>query len=200
MGTFVACADKTLSNHSLTFEMIFSAECAFEASVGMQNKRCPVRILKALLNADEARKLDDLPDCFFSEFGVKFKAFVDPYGGFQGRVAYEALLHLAPRLRFTTHRIESLHAALRRLLTMRGVQTHAFSLEVAALEWTISRARRRADFENFTDVLTPPKPRSAPIPALENANEATSDQPKRKKTHGICMCARPRLALRAGPL
>ena len=101
---------------------------------------------------------------------------------FSCRVAREVLQHISPKIRFATSRVKSLHAALRRLLHMRGVQTHDVDLQVVGFEWAISRARRRGDFQHFGDILKPTRSNSSTVSAAGPEDvEATGSEEKRRK-------------------
>ena len=60
---------QTLENCMLAFEAISGAKCSVGASTGMQNRRCPVAIMRLLISQEEAGMLDRKKECLFSAWG-----------------------------------------------------------------------------------------------------------------------------------
>ena len=172
-------ADQTLEMRSLAFELVSSVECNVEHSVGQEHKRCPISVFRVLCSEADARALDEKKACSFSPWGVAFRKWVGKYGGFQGRLCYMALLHLAPDIKIATSFLESLHATLRRLLMTQGVQASPTDLETLAWEWLCIRARNRSDNVIYRGDASPSSASSSH--GASNVAEAPSDDGSRAK-------------------
>ena len=137
-------ADRTLKYRGLAFRMLSSEDCLVEWTLGAMHRRFPFRWFTLLAEPTPANLALLLASpCLFDAWTASFvETYQHEEGGLLGPVAMAALRLIATMSKVDIAAIEALHAAIRRLVYTKGVQTHAETLEELSAEFVCQRARR----------------------------------------------------------
>ena len=130
---------------STAFRLLSGLDCLLYASLTSANMKCPIKIFGLLGPQSEsvAEALSSMPACCLGPFVKDFMEKTVAHGGVRSPLAL-AKLRLLAILGYTdTGAIEARHAAIRRRLMSRGVQTHSESLEEVSAEWLLDQLRLR---------------------------------------------------------
>ena len=151
--------DRSFSSRSLCFRTISMADCGVHDSINHVNKMLPIRMFLALVSADAARELEQLPRCRRTALFQKICEIAGA-DGLRGRVGKAVLVKLAEEACVETWNIEGLHALIRRHLKVKSVQTVMQSLVECNCEYIIGKARANG-------ILVEP---------VEDGSESSSDE------------------------
>jgi hypothetical protein len=138
------------SAHTRTFRCLLfrlgsRSMCLVESRLVCRHQRDPIAIFTVLGSDVDALRVAAEKLCLrcpaWRSFVVKYR--VEP-GGLSGADAQAILRSHARAMRTHIVRIEAMHSVFRRRVTVRGVQTHAESLEEANAEMTLDRVRNQS--------------------------------------------------------
>ena len=121
--------DQTVATRGLAFRMLSCILGLLASTLAHQHQLYPIRLFKLLLS-DTSDVLDDTPPCMFDPWSLDFvtRHRGKPGGCSSEEALAELRLH-ASLIVMDISAIEATHASIRRRLNIRGVQTHAESLE-----------------------------------------------------------------------
>ena len=121
--------DQTVATRGLAFRLLSCILGLLASTLAHQHQLYPIRLFKLLLS-DTSDVLDDTPPCMFDPWSLDFvtRHRGTPGGCSSEEALAELRLH-ASLIVMDISAIEATHASIRRRLNIRGVQTHAESLE-----------------------------------------------------------------------
>ena len=129
--------DMIRNNQVLTFQMLSAVGAGIDFYIGLRWRSYPVRLFGLL---------DDHPDpeavqfpCLLDEFSQHLLEQFDKAGGALSEFAKHSMTCLAMTFTMGIAEIEARHASTRRIVTVKGVQTHMPSLDDISANWVCRR-------------------------------------------------------------
>jgi len=130
---------QTFSMRCLAFRLLSRIGCLVAMFLLRTHRTFPIKMFQLLRHPDRCTSFSELPNCLLDEWSKDLKVEHPTLSGdvFQAKLVTAALLAAV-----NIADVESKHAALRRHLAGRSVQTHALSLVDLSAEWILHQARR----------------------------------------------------------
>ena len=124
----------------LAFKMLSQLVCSLHEKVRAPHQETPTSIFGLLDDPDAAGRLAAIPECLLDSWSKDFLA--KHAGGLTSKKALAILATLAHLTYKDISGVECRHAAIRRWLVSRSVQTHVMDFRHLSCEWVLQRARK----------------------------------------------------------
>lgn len=125
---------------ALAFACTSRMGCAFEKMLASRHKGFPWRTFLSFVDLGIAREVKEASECLLDPW-TRFMRRL--YPEFQGEELKQVLYTTATLLKVDTTNIESRHASVRRLLTVKSTQTHTMSFADLSAQWVFQQHRTR---------------------------------------------------------
>ena len=139
----VPIANHNLEAVSTAFRVLSCLDTTVYSALTFPHKRFPVRLF-GLLGPDRAaiaEQIETMPPCLLCPFSRSFVEKAASDGGLLSELSLAKLRLLAILIRNDTAAIEAKHAALRRRLNTRGIQTHSENVQEISAEFLLDQLR-----------------------------------------------------------
>lgn len=133
----------TVSRRASAFMSLSRMGCAFMKLLVDPHRKCPYQTFRILRDPLFAKTIGNLPRCLLGEWT---KALMAQDPSLEGPEVLEVMRAVASVVRVDISHIEARHASIRRMLTVKSVQTHPFSFEELSAQWVLQQHRTSEQF------------------------------------------------------
>ena len=172
--------DRTLAKRGLAFRMLSAAGCWIEEGIAHRSRRFPFQLFLLLDSEAHADRILEQPACLLDPWS---RDFVEPHrsevDGLRGPVPRAKALLVASLAKVDIAEIESWHAAVRRRLVSKGVQTHPLTLAALSSERVCDRVRHDGQLWGHTS-----KTKLRSRPAAQQPDSQGSCDAKERHCYG----------------
>lgn len=127
-----------VSMRAMAFKCAGRMGAAFHKLLAAKHRHMPYQLFRILVNPSLSAEFAQLPSCMLDEWTRAMKAKFPTFSGDE----FLASLHMiAVMMPVDISRIESLHASIRRCLTVRSTHTHPLTLEELSALWLCQQFR-----------------------------------------------------------